>query len=162
MSLNLAAATVEDIEQARADCRRMVSRRAYISGVAVLVPLPGTDMLADVGMLKKLIPKVNERFGLSEAQLNELNPEMKIVVLDLAKRLGGRLIGRLVTREVITTLLTKAGVKVGVKGIAKFVPLIGQAAAASLSIAVMRYVGNAHVDECYNVTRRFIEKREHV
>lgn len=157
--LNLTTATLADIEQAREDSRRMVSRRALVSGVAVLVPLPGTDMVADVGLLLKLIPKVNERFGLSESQLNELNPEMKIVVLNLVKRIGSGVIGKLVTKEVVLALLTKVGVQVGAKGIVKFVPLLGQATAAALSIGAMRYVGNAHVEECYQVARRFLESK---
>lgn len=158
--IDLATATVEDIEQARKDCRRMVSRRALVSGVAVLVPLPGTDILADVSMLMQLLPKINERFGLSAEQVEELSPELKIMLFDLARRMGSNLAGKVVTTSLVSSLVLKMGTRLGVKSVAKFVPVLGQATAAAISISMMRYVGNSHVDACYRLACQLVTRRE--
>jgi len=160
MCLDLTAATPDEIEQARNDCRTMVNRRALVSGAAVLVPLPGSDLLADVGMLMQLLPRINRRFGLSPEQVEELSPELKIIAFDLAKRLGSTLIGKVVTANLVTSLVTKMGVRMGVKSVARFVPLVGQAAAAAISISAMRYIGNQHVEACYQLARQLVTKRD--
>ncbi|MDK9718009.1 MAG: hypothetical protein OEL57_08885 [Trichlorobacter sp.] len=160
MSLNLAVATLYEIEQARNDCRTMVTRRALVSGAAVLVPLPGGDLLADVGMLMQLLPRINVRFGLSPEQVEELSPKLKIMAFDLTKRLGSRLIGKAVTTSLVTSLVTKMGARVGVKSVARFVPLVGQAAAAAISISMMRYIGNQHVEACYQLACQLVTKRD--
>ena len=159
MGLDLTVATLNEIEQTRNDCRRMVTRRALVSGAAVLVPLPGTDLVADVGMLMQLLPRINASFGLSIEQVEELTPELKIMVFDLAKRFGTKLIGKAITTSLVTSLISRMGLRIGVKGIAKFVPFVGQAAAAAISISVMRYVGNSHVEACYKLARHLVAQR---
>lgn len=160
MALDLTAASLQQIEQVRSDCRSMVTRRSLVSGAAVLVPLPGTDLLADVGMLMQLLPRINDRFGLSAEHVEALSPELKIMALDLAKRMGAGLIGKVITTSLVSSLLAKAGVRIGVKGVAKFVPLVGQAAAAAISISAMRYVGNSHVEACYKLACQLVAQRE--
>lgn len=160
MSLDLTVATLDEIKQARSDCRTMVTKRALVSGAAVLVPLPGSDLVADVGMLMQLLPRINVRFGLSPEQVEELSPQLKIMAFDLAKRLGSRLIGKAVTTNLVTSLVAKMGARVGVKSVVRFVPLVGQAAAAAISISMMRYIGNQHVEACYQLACQLITKRD--
>lgn len=159
MGFDLVNATQEEVELARTECRAMVTRRALVSGAVVLVPLPGTDLVADVGMLMQLLPRINARFGLSPEQVEELSSELKIMAFDLAKRLGSRLIGKAVTTSLVTSLVTKMGARVGIKSVARFVPLVGQATAAAISISIMRYIGNQHVEACYQLACQLISKR---
>ncbi len=160
MGLDLANATQEEIAQARTECRTMVTRRALVSGAAVLVPLPGTDLVADVGMLMQLLPRINTRFGLSPEQVEALSPELKIMAFDLAKRAGAKLVGKAITTNLVASLLGKVGLRLGIKSAARFVPLVGQAAAAAISVSVMRYIGNQHVDACYQLACQLVAKRE--
>lgn len=160
MSLDLTIATLDEIELARHDCRTMVTRRALVSGAAVLVPLPGGDLVADVGMLMQLLPRINARFGLSPEQVEELSPELKIMAFDLAKRLGSKLIGKAVTTSLVTALISKMGARMGIKSVARFVPLVGQAAAAAISISAMRYIGNQHAEACYQLACQLVTKRD--
>ncbi len=46
------------------------------------------------------------------------------------------------------------------KQILKYLPFAGQAAAAALSGAAMMYVGNAHVDECYEIAKKPLRKQQ--
>lgn len=103
----MTARTIEELEQIRKECKSMVTKRAAASGGAVLVPVPGADVLADVGILMQLLPAINGKFGLSEKQLEGLDAETKSMVYGFITSIGSKLIGRLITREVIVQILKK-------------------------------------------------------
>lgn len=142
------------LDTIRDRCRALVTRRATLSAGAAVVPLPGLDIGADVAILIKLLPKINEEFGLTPAQIDRLDTETKSVVMMFITGLGASLVGRLVTRELVIKVLMKLGVRVTTKGIVKFVPLLGQALSASISFGAMKMLGNQHIDDCYAVARR--------
>lgn len=130
-----------------------------LSGTAAMVPIPGTDLLADVGMLTKLIPDINTRFGLSETQLADLDTKRKALVYSIITSVGSHLIGHAITRRLILAVLKKVAVRFVAKGTTKFVPVIGTAIAGALSFSAMKYVGNSHVDDCYRVAKRILEEQ---
>lgn len=142
---------IQELDAIRSACKAMVRKRALASGGAVLIPMPGVDLAADVAMLVELLPAVNRKFGLSPEQIDELDPRMKTLLYGVIRKTGATLVGQLVTTQLITTALTKVGVRITAKQVLKYVPLAGQAAAAVLSGSAMLYVGNAHIDECYEV-----------
>jgi hypothetical protein len=71
------ATALRQLDAVRAQCRAMVTRRAVMSAGAAIVPVPGLDIGTDVAILVNLLPKVNEKFGLSEAQIATLDSESK-------------------------------------------------------------------------------------
>ena len=73
------ASTVE-IDAVVRHCRRMVSRRAMMAAGVAVVPLPGLDWVTDVAVLMKLIPDINQAFGLTPAQIERLAPDRRVVV----------------------------------------------------------------------------------
>ena len=68
--------SMEELESIRASCRTMVKKRAIASSGAVLIPVPGMDIAADVGMLLDLLPAVSKKFGLTPQQIDELDPQL--------------------------------------------------------------------------------------
>ena len=44
------------------------------------------------------------------------------------------------------------------KQVLKYIPFAGQAAAAALSVAAMMYLGNSHVDACFDVAREAMKE----
>ncbi|KAF6579202.1 hypothetical protein G9G54_10785 [Paenibacillus sp. EKM212P] len=155
----MTAQTIEELEQIRKECKSMVTKRAAASGGAVLVPVPGADVLADVGILMQLLPAINGKFGLSEKQLEGLDAETKSMVYGFITSIGSKLIGRLITREAIVQILQKMGIRIATKQVSKFVPLLGQGLAAAIGFTAMRTIGNRHVDQCYEVAKRLLEQR---
>ncbi len=135
-------------------CRKMVNRRALASAGAVLVPLPGADLAADIALLTQLIPAVNREFGLTPDQIEDLSPRMKVLVYKAVVAFGGALVGRLITRDLILQALAVVGMRVTTKTAARFVPIAGQAVSAGLSYSAMRLVGESHIRDC----RRVIEE----
>lgn len=41
-----------------------------------------------------------------------------------------------------------------IKQVTKYVPFVGQAVSAGISFGAMKYLGNAHIEECYAVCKR--------
>jgi hypothetical protein len=42
---------LDELEKVRRECKRMVMKRAAISGTANLIPVPGLDIATDLGLL---------------------------------------------------------------------------------------------------------------
>jgi hypothetical protein len=150
--------TFDELDRIRASCRAMVKRRAATSGGMSLIPIPGVDVAGDVGLLLQLIPAINQKFGLTPGQIEELDPRHKVLVYAMLKKVGGDLVGRAVTRTLVVAALKKVGVQLSAKQVLKYVPFAGQAAAVALSVTAMMYLGNSHVEACYEVAKGAIKK----
>ncbi|WP_430636675.1 hypothetical protein [Sphingomonas hankookensis] len=118
------------------------------------MPVPGADLIVDANILTRLLPEISSRFGLSEQQVNALEPDRAKQILLIAANLGNGVIGRSITRRVVTMLIRRVGVRYASKSLLRFVPFAGQIAAAGISFGAMKLVGNAHIDDCYETVRR--------
>lgn len=142
-----------DIEAVVRQCRQTVNRHALVAAGVAAVPVPGIDWLTDISVLVKLIPQINEAFGLSPQQVERLAPDRRIVVYKALSAAGGLLVGRVVTRELIVTALRAVGVRLSAQQAAKFVPLAGQAVSAALTYSALRFVCEQHIRQCAAVAR---------
>jgi uncharacterized protein (DUF697 family) len=152
--------TLEQLDALRNECKAMVTKRAGLSAGAAVLPIPGLDLGADVSLLIEMIPAINKKFGLSPDQIEGLDPQVKRVILVGATSLGNNLIGKWVTQQLVMQLLQRLGIRVATKSVAKFVPFLGQALAASISFGAMKMLGNAHVDDCYAVAKKALLAQE--
>jgi uncharacterized protein (DUF697 family) len=143
-----------DMQAVAEHCRKLVRRRAMIAAGVAMVPVPGLDWLTDIGLLVQLLPEINEKFGLTPAQIERLAPDRRIVVYKAISAGGGLLIGKVVTREVVITMLKLVGVRLTTQQAAKFVPLAGQAVSAALTYSALRYVCEQHIQQCMSITRQ--------
>ena len=156
---NLMPDSPQHIEDTRERCRQLVRRRAaYSAGVSV-VPLPGLDILSDVGLFKKLVDDVNAAFGLTPAQIDQLQPNHKLIVYKVAVGVGGVMVGKLVTRELLLQLFKRVGIRWTTKSISRFVPVAGQVAAAAIGFAMFKKLGYEHVEACARVANELIAVR---
>ncbi len=150
--------TIEELDRIKKECKSMVIKRATASAAAAAVPVPGVDIGADVAIMLELLPAINRRFGLSPEQIEQLDSAIKGKILVIISSIGSELIGKIITKKLVVTLLKKVGTRVTVKQAAKYVPFVGQAVSAGISFGAMKYLGNSHIDECYEVCRRIIEQ----
>ena len=141
------------LEQIRKECRKMVLGRAATSAGVSVIPLPGLDIAADVGLLMKLLPAINRKFGLAPEQIEELDPVRKALVYSLIKRGGQSLVGRIITKEIVVAVLKRVGVQMTAKQAAKYVPFAGQVTSAILGFGAMMYIGASHIDDCYRIAQ---------
>lgn len=146
--------TPEEIEAVARHCRKLVTQRALLAAGVAVVPIPGLDWVTDVGVLVKVIPRINEAFGLTPEQIERLAPDRRIVVYKAITAAGGLLIGRLITREVVLQVLRVVGVRLTVQQASKFVPIAGQAVSAALTFSALKYVCEQHIRQCMAVARQ--------
>ncbi|KGG92761.1 hypothetical protein P367_11860 [Comamonas thiooxydans] len=64
---------------------------------------------------------------------------------------GSVLIGKFITRDVVLRLGKTLGLRMSTKQAARYVPLLGQLAAASIGYATLRYLGERHIQDCMRV-----------
>jgi len=140
-----------DLDRIRRECKALVTRRAGLSAGAAIVPIPGLDIGADMVLLSEMLETINRRFGLSQKQVDLLDPQLKKIVLVAATSIGSELVGNFITRQILLRLLQKIGVRVASKSALRFIPILGQGIAAGISFGAMKMLGDAHVDDCYNI-----------
>jgi uncharacterized protein (DUF697 family) len=146
--------TPEDIAAVARQCRRLVTKRALLAAGVAAVPVPGIDWLTDVGVLLKVIPEINEKFGLKPEQIERLAPDRRVAVFKAISAGGSLLVGRLVTRELVLALVKTVGVRLTAQQAAKVVPIAGQAVSAALTFSALKYVCEQHIKQCIQVSRQ--------
>ncbi len=142
------------LEAAVKRSRKLLNKRALVAAVASAVPVPGLDWAVDAALLSRLIPEINKEFGLSPAQLDQLDPRKRDQVQKAATMVGSVLIGKFISRDLIIKATTKIGMRLTTVQLAKYVPFAGQAVAATVGYAAIRYFGEEHMKDCVRVARQ--------
>jgi uncharacterized protein (DUF697 family) len=145
--------TPEQIEAVANHCRKLVNQRALLAAGVAVVPVPGIDWVTDIGVLMRVLPQINEAFGLTPEQIERLAPDRQVVVYKVLSAGSGLVVGKVVTREVVLRLLKLVGVRLTTQQAAKYVPIAGQAVSAALTYSALRYVCEQHIQQCVAVSR---------
>ena len=151
-ALHLAAGHPELMAAVRRS-RKTLNRRALAGAAASAVPIPGLDWAVDAALLSRLIPEINAEFGLTPDQLDRLTPHKRERVQKATAMVGSVLIGKFITRDLVIKAAQTIGVRLTAKQAAKYVPLAGQAVAALVGYAAIRYLGEEHLKDCVQVAK---------
>ena len=143
--------TPQQIETAARAAWRLVNKRAALAAGVVMIPIPGIDWVTDVGILVRLLPEINQIFGLTPEQIERLAPDRQVVVYKALSAGGGMLVGKLVTRELVMRLLRMVGVRLSAQQAVKYVPIAGQGLSAVLNYGALRYVCEQHIRQCMSI-----------
>jgi uncharacterized protein (DUF697 family) len=146
-----------DVDQIAHHCSRMVTQRAIVSASAAIVPIPGLDLMVDVGMLTRMLEEINSEFGLTPMQIELLAKERRMSVYKAISSLDRSAVGRAITREVVALTIKQVAKRVATRSLARYVPIAGQAVAATLSCAALKYLGEQHIKDCVAVANRVID-----
>jgi len=160
-ALALIPAGARDIDAAAHRCRKVVMKRALISATAAVVPIPGIDLAVDVGVLMKMLQEINTEFGLTPEQIELLAPKRRLSAYKAIAAIGSSVIGRAITREVLSLVVKSVAKRLATKTTVKYVPLAGQAVAATISFAAIKYIGDRHIDDCVAVAESVAGHRAH-
>ncbi|PYD91171.1 hypothetical protein DNF23_18690 [Pseudomonas syringae pv. pisi] len=147
------------IETTRIQCLALVKKRAAMSAAVAAVPVPGLDLLADITGFAALVDQINAEFGLTQKQIERLNPRMRVIAYKAAASVGGMLVGKLVTRGAVARLFRVVAGRMAVKTTAKMVPLAGQIASAAIGYTLFKRMGAQHVEACVKVVQE-LERAE--
>jgi uncharacterized protein (DUF697 family) len=142
-----------EIEPTRSRCLALVKKRAAMSAAVAAVPVPGLDLLADITGFAALVDQVNAEFGLTQKQIERLNPRLRIIAYKAAASVGGMLVGKLITRGLVLRLFQRVAGRMAVKTTARMVPIAGQIASAAIGYTLFKRMGAQHVEACVRVAR---------
>ena len=134
--------------------RRLVRKRALMAAGVAVVPVPGLDWATDVALLMRLIPQINQAFGLSPEQVERLSPDRRVAVYKAISAGGGKLVGKLITRELVIKALSLVGVRLTAQQASKVVPIAGQAVSAVLTYTALKAVCELHIQQCLAVAQQ--------
>ncbi|MCX7205891.1 MAG: hypothetical protein NT086_07890 [Proteobacteria bacterium] len=154
----LIANHLAELNAIKEECYSLVTKRAAISATASAVPMPGTDIAADIAIMLELIPAINQKFGLAKEQIEGYSPTNKILIYKAIESAGSQMAGQLITKTIITQILKNVAGKAAVKQVLKFVPIVGSLVNAGIGFTAMKHVGNSHVDDCFEVRKNLLAK----
>jgi uncharacterized protein (DUF697 family) len=140
-----------ELQDAIRRARKLLNRRAMVAAAASTVPIPGLDWAVDAAMMSRLIPDINEEFGLTPQQIDALPPAKRDQVQKALAVVGSVVVGRFVTREMIVRMAQMVGKRLTVQQAAKYIPIAGQAVSAALGYSAVRYLGEQHIKDCVRV-----------
>jgi uncharacterized protein (DUF697 family) len=148
-----------ELDRIKDECKAMATKRAVVSSVASMVPIPGVDIVADIGMLMEVLPKISSKFGLAADQIEQLDPQSKAVIYGVATNLGNQMIGKVLTKQLVMQVLKTVGIRLPAKQVAKYIPVAGQIAAATLGFAAMKLVCESHINDCHRVAKQLASSK---
>ena len=64
------------------------------------------------------------------------------------------------TQTYVERLKKNIATRMVTKQVVKYFPVLGQIASAVISFAAMKYVGNSHVNECYQIVHQILEAKQ--
>ena len=134
------------LDEIKENCKNTVSNYALLGAANGINPVPSIDVGIDAGICLKMMSEIRANFGLDNATEEKL--KRYELFLPLVKKVFDY-----ATKEGVTILLKSMGKKYLGKSAAKYVPIIGQGIAAAVGYGMMRYFGNAYIDDCYNLAQ---------
>lgn len=134
-------------------CRKLLNRRALVAAAASTVPIPGLDWAVDAALISRVIPAINEEFGLTPQQIDALPDTKREQVQKALAMVGSVVIGKFVTRDLVIRMAQMVGKRITAKQATKYVPLAGQAVSAIMGYTALRYLGEEHIKDCVRVVR---------
>ena len=137
--------------QLRRECRAMARRRALLAAATSLIPVPGIDLATDLAVLTRVINRINEHFGLSEAQIGRLSGQKQALAYRLLAGVGGTLAARLTTPALVARIVRVAGVRLTAMEAARLVPVAGQLVAAGIGYWSINAVAMRHIAHCERI-----------
>ena len=143
-------ASLDQLNQIKSNCKPSIEDYAAGSAVTGLVPIPGLDVAADVGLMIKMFSSLQSRYSLDNVNSSDFSHY--VALSGFANEVFAY-----VTKEGILKFLTKYGAKaIGKKTVTKYIPIIGQGIAAYTGFKLTKAMGEQYSNNCYNLCREIL------
>jgi small GTP-binding protein len=147
------AYSAEFLEQKKEATKKYVAIAAAASAANAINPIPGVDISVDVSILLGLFKSIRDSYGLSEDNLRLVSTTTTYPAI---ARMANTVLSTYTKTGVLALLKTFAGREV-VKTVAKYIPFIGQAVAASIGFAITYNAGNSYLEECSKIAEVLLD-----
>lgn len=135
----------EFLDEKKNLCSERVKWSAVVAAASGTVPIPGANFVIDVPVLVTLLRFIRETYGLTDKAL-----AAKEFTVPALAPLANSVVKYASTEGVVLLLREFSGMVVA-EQVAKFVPFVGTAVAASLGFAIVRKVGNSYLSDCHRL-----------
>lgn len=123
-----------------------ISTYSKVAAVNGINPIPGVDVAADLGIYFKMFAAIRACYDIDKG-------DAALYALPVAKKLL-----ELLTKEGVTLLLKNFAGRTAVKSVAKYIPFIGQAAAAAIGYKLANYAGTTYAADCSKFAAEVMDK----
>nr|WP_263313729.1 DUF697 domain-containing protein [Mammaliicoccus sp. Marseille-Q6498] len=147
--------TEDELAERREKARELIRKKSLLSSAANIVPIPGVGVGMDIKLMGDIIEDINKVYGLSHKQVNKMQDDLKQKVLASAAMKGSQFVGQKVTNTMVKVLF-KSIVKREAAKQSRWVPIVGQAVAGSISYYFMKKMGEDHIKKCEVVVKDLI------
>ncbi|MDI6796174.1 MAG: 50S ribosome-binding GTPase [Desulfatibacillaceae bacterium] len=141
------------LEAKLALCKKKVRLNAGLSAANAINPLPGMDVAVDISILLSLFRSIKKAYGLNDKALLT-SREFQVPAL---AQLANNLIKN-ATRAGVIRLLQRVATREITKSTSKYIPLVGQAIAASIGYGITLQAGNAYLADCHELASAVMER----
>ena len=142
--------SLDQLNNIKSNCESSIEDYAVGSAVTGLVPIPGLDIAADIGLMIKMFSSLRSRYSLDNVNASDFSHY--VALSSFANE-----VFQYVTKEGIITFLTKYGAKaIGKKAATKYIPIIGQGIAAYTGFKLTKAMGHQYSNNCYNLCREIL------
>ena len=144
-----AATTMEDLAYKKQHSIKTVGTYAWLGAANAVNPVPGLDLTVDVGVFYKLLAEIRRIFGITD-DLEEKLERYKILA-----PIGQRVFSY-ATQEGVLMMVKKLGAQFAGKEVAKYLPFVGQAAAAATGYMMIQKIGEKYVEDCHTLAQEIL------
>ena len=149
------------LEEKYVIAKKVVAYGASAAALNGINPIPGLDIGLDIAILMQMSKEIQSIYGLDEKSLNELSKRMgNSANLTAIKVKAGQYAAKFIAKEGIMLLLKRLSVNIGSKEILKFIPFVGQIAAAGIGYKMADSFGSDLIDESHEFAKEILIKSE--
>ncbi|WP_313088313.1 GTPase [Pseudomonas sp.] len=148
------AYSVAFLEEKKEACEKYVSVAAAAAAANAINPVPGVDVAVDLSILIKLFGEIRDYYGLSDDFLAKLKQSSVPMVGQLANN-----VVKYAAKEGLLVLLKRFAGRQATKTLAKYVPFVGQALAASIGYAITSSAGTSYLEDCHKLAEEILLKK---
>jgi uncharacterized protein (DUF697 family) len=149
------------LAEKNAIAKKAVSYGAYTAAANGINPIPGLDISLDIAILITMSKSIQNIYGLDEKSIDELSKRMgNNANFTVLKAKAGQYATKFIAKEGIIILLKRLSVNIGSKEVLKYIPFVGQIAAAGIGYKMTDSFGSDLIDESESLVREILIKSE--
>lgn len=140
----------EMLEKKREACGKMISKKALMSALNALNPIPGVDIAVNVGIILSLFKEIREDYGLTDEILKDKTLKQYAPFINNILNYG--------TKSGLLQVLGNVAGKETIAKFSKYIPIVGQVISGGIGYKILIYVGGEYLEDCHKVAEAILEK----
>ena len=149
------------LEEKSAIAKKAVVYGASAAALNGINPIPGLDIGLDIAILMQMSKEIQSIYGLDEKSIDELSRRLgNNANFTIIKTKASQYAAKFIAKEGIMILLKRFAVNIGSKEVLKYIPFVGQIAAAGIGYKMTDSFGSDLIDESHEFAKEILIKSE--